>query len=310
MSLDTGVPFIGSTVGSTGTDVSTCTVNDTNDVWHCWTADCSGLVTFETCGGPDPNFDTSLSIFDACGGQQIACNDDGCGVQSRVFNVSVTEGTTYYLRVAGRGGDMGQYRVLVNPCRSACCTSDGHCFMATHDECLAGQGFPQLPGTLCMGDLNQDLIDDACELCAGAPDNTPCEDDGNDCTDDLCISNHCSHEPMIAGTPCLDDGDACTNDVCGDAANCTHVDNGACGACCLTTGACIGAIPIATCEGQGGTFLGAGQSCIGDADDDGIDDACEMFEPIPTVSEWGVVVLALGLAVIAKLCFRRGAAEA
>jgi hypothetical protein len=167
--LQTGVPFTGSTINAGGEDISSCTLNDSNDVWHCWTADCSGLVTFETCSGPDPTFDTSLSIFDACNGQELECEDDGCGTQTRLQNFIVTQGTTYYLRVAGYSVTTGQYQILVNPCRSACCTNLGQCFAVTQEQCLTGGGFPQLPGTLCQADADQNGINDACELCPGPP---------------------------------------------------------------------------------------------------------------------------------------------
>jgi hypothetical protein len=292
--LETGVPFTGSTVGSTGADVSTCTVNDTNDVWHCWTADCSGYVTFETCGGPDPTFDTSLSVFDGCEGQEIACGDDGCGVQSRVHNVPVTEGTTYYLRVAGYGGDVGEYRILVSACRTSCCL-DGACFGGIPiPNCIDAGGTPLEAGITC----------DDPDLCCAA-DDAPCQDDGIACTDDLCIANRCTHEASPAGAACPEDGDACTQDLCDGNAECTHNDSGLCGACCVSEDSCLDDLLPDACEGLGGRFLGANYSCLGDADDDGVDDACEFFDVIPTVSEWGLVVLALALLVLVKLAHRR-----
>lgn len=51
-------------------------------------------------------------------------------------------------------------------------------------------------------------------------------DDGNDCTDDACIAQGCSHSNNTNG--CADDGNECTNDVC-DAGTCTHPNRtGAC----------------------------------------------------------------------------------
>lgn len=38
----TGLTFAGTTNGSSGADISSCADGDTNDVWHCWTADCTG----------------------------------------------------------------------------------------------------------------------------------------------------------------------------------------------------------------------------------------------------------------------------
>ena len=48
-------------------------------------------------------------------------------------------------------------------------------------------------------------------------------------------------------------------------------------------------------------FLGVGSQCAGDQDRDGFDDACPRL--VPTVSEWGIVVLTLFLMVGSKLRF-------
>lgn len=63
--------------------------------------------------------------------------------------------------------------------------------------------------------------------------------------------------------------------------------------------------------GAGGNFLGVGTVCTGlDDDQDGIDNACDLVYTIPTMSEWGLVVLTLVLLIGAKIAFgRRTAAE-
>jgi len=101
-------PF--SNMFATGTDISSCTFNDFNDVWYSWTAPSCGQVTFSTvCGA---NFDTHLSLYTSCGGTEIACNDDAydysCnyGLTSRI-TANVTAGQTYLLRVAGYNGAQG-----------------------------------------------------------------------------------------------------------------------------------------------------------------------------------------------------------
>jgi hypothetical protein len=50
-------------------------------------------------------------------------------------------------------------------------------------------------------------------------------DDGDPCTTDTCLLQHCSHTASTA--PCEDDQDPCTQDVCSQGA-CTHPDNGTC----------------------------------------------------------------------------------
>ena len=66
-------------------------------------------VSINTCGS---DFDTTLALFDACGGSELICNDDSCGLQSKV-TYSVTAGNTYYLRVAGNNGATGNYTVNI-----------------------------------------------------------------------------------------------------------------------------------------------------------------------------------------------------
>ena len=53
----------------------------------------------------------------------------------------------------------------------------------------------------------------------------------------------------------------------------------------------------------GSSFGGPGTSCLGDNDDSGKEDACD--EPIPAVSDWGVLTLTLALLTAGTLLFRR-----
>ena len=166
--LTTDVPFNGTSIGSTGTDISACGDGDSNDVWHSWTADCSGFPTFETCGS---FFDTTLSVYDACGGSELKCNDDSsCGIRSRIDDLVVTEGQTYYLRVAGFGGQTGGYRLQVTGCRHACCLANAspNCGLVTPDDCVSLGGVP-LIGSICLGDMDGNGVDDACEGCPPDP---------------------------------------------------------------------------------------------------------------------------------------------
>jgi len=105
-------PYEGTTVGASGMNLSICdqpTPPSNPDVWHCWRADCTGEATISLCGS---DYDTTLSVFDACGGEEVICNDDGCPgpntVNSRL-TFRVTAGTLFYVRVAGFRGDSGDY---------------------------------------------------------------------------------------------------------------------------------------------------------------------------------------------------------
>lgn len=169
----TGVPYNGTTIGSTGTDVTQgCgALLDTKDVWHCWTADCTGAAVVSLCGSSS-GFDTTLAVYDACGGNELGCNDDRGDRCSHWRHseispddpiVSVTAGETYYIRVSGWHDDTGSYTLEVKTCQNACCTPDGS-FCGNRDAgvCENGGGILH-PGKICMGDGDGSGIDDTCE---------------------------------------------------------------------------------------------------------------------------------------------------
>jgi len=145
---------------------------------------------------------------------------------------------------------------------------------------------------------------------------------------------------MPAGTTCGDDGDVCTFDACDSGGFCLHPEDPSCAACCLPTNECRDRVLPAICLDQGGTGFGPGTTCMGDADGDGVDELCDdcpgvddaVFgtpvcqgtgvpcesnadcgpggvcapacgSAIPTVSQWGLVILALLLLVAGKVYF-------
>ena len=135
--------FEGDTSRAAGTDMTTCALNDSADVWHRWIADCDGLATFSLC---DSSFDTTLAVFDACDGFELACADDSCGNRSEVV-LEVSGGTEYMIRVSGFNGATGPY-VLTVSCignnDGACCQPDGVCSHRTRWSCdeIGGRFFP------------------------------------------------------------------------------------------------------------------------------------------------------------------------
>jgi len=115
IALTDGVPYNSNTDYATGSYESGCALNDTKDVWHSYTPTSTGLVTISLAGS---TFDTTLAVFDECGGTELACNDDTCdGLQSEIMMV-MTGANTYFIRVAGYYGDTGDYTLTVtnNPC--------------------------------------------------------------------------------------------------------------------------------------------------------------------------------------------------
>jgi|GEM_PF-504423 len=117
-------------IGATGTDITSCTFGDSLDVWYRYTVPAGvDTVWFYTCNS---SYDTGLSLWSACGGSEIACNDDGirpgvgtgtstCGIDpatgtDRIFQSAISlsdsvlaslAGQTILIRVAGFGGQDG-----------------------------------------------------------------------------------------------------------------------------------------------------------------------------------------------------------
>ncbi len=78
------------------------------DRWYAFTPATSGNYRFETCGA---NFDTVITLFEGCGGGELACNNDyitgpstGCtSSRSRIASVALNAGTSYRVRIAAPG---------------------------------------------------------------------------------------------------------------------------------------------------------------------------------------------------------------
>jgi hypothetical protein len=161
----------GSTISATGSSTTTCSSNDTLDVWHSYTASGNSTATFSLCGS---GFDTSLAVFDSCGGSELACNDDFCGVQSEV-TLNVQSGVTYFVRVAGFEGATGNYNLLVTETHPA------------NDECV--DAIAATPGVAYVGTSEN----------AGGTDMTTC---GTNDTADVWLSYTASVTAVVAINLC------------------------------------------------------------------------------------------------------------
>ncbi|MFQ5413154.1 MAG: hypothetical protein ACE5E6_01720 [Phycisphaerae bacterium] len=215
---------------TTGTNVTagpddaeaSCQPDSNHDVWFAYTATCSGTVFVSTLGSVFvPSNDTVLSVFDACGGAEIACDDDsGVGLLSALSFVAVGD-ATYWIRVAGFADNVGDIVLTIGTVTG--CLIDGTCYAAGDtnpaNDCevctpevstttwsLAFKGMP------CGAGDPSDAICDSPDTCDGAgvceannkPDGTPCSDEGNACTFDVCATGLCVHPPVPSGTACGD----------------------------------------------------------------------------------------------------------
>ena len=95
------------------------------DVCYVYTPAAAAAVDIDLCGS---SYDTKLYVYDA-GLALVACNDDFyfddvCGVYvSKLENVNLAAGETYYIIVDGYGGDAGDYLLEIigfEPCVVDC----------------------------------------------------------------------------------------------------------------------------------------------------------------------------------------------
>ncbi|MGQ0629079.1 MAG: EF-hand domain-containing protein [Phycisphaerales bacterium] len=70
-----------------------------NDIWFLWTCPADGNYVFDTCAGAP--FDSLLGVFfSGCGLSIIACNDDGCNLNSRLETPQLTGGESYLVQIS------------------------------------------------------------------------------------------------------------------------------------------------------------------------------------------------------------------
>ena len=234
---DAVVAEVGANNGSNrlaGADLeeASCQSNADHDIWFVYTATCDGQVRLTTDGSDLLPWDDSvLSVYDACGGMELACDDDsGTGLHA-ALSFDALAGVEYWIRAAGF--DVCTGTIVLNVFPASDCTIGGSCFAEGErnpaNECeacipaLSATAWSQLPaGTFCGSD-NVDACDnaDACNdlgVCETnhKPDGTSCPDDGNECSDDYCEGGVCAHPFVVPGTPCGSDIETeCNNaDTC------------------------------------------------------------------------------------------------
>ncbi|MEZ6016694.1 MAG: LamG domain-containing protein [Planctomycetota bacterium] len=102
-----GAPLMFDTLSATPsaelwTCATTAGANMSPDIWYTFTAPTTTYYQFETCGS---TYDTALQLFSGnCGALVLeSCNDDSCGVSSRIGPISLNAGDVRYVRVGGFG---------------------------------------------------------------------------------------------------------------------------------------------------------------------------------------------------------------
>jgi hypothetical protein len=142
------------------------------DLWYVYMATCTGTVTVDTEGSEQEN--TVLSVWDACGGTEIACDDDSGTDLLSLLTFEAIAGRTYWIRLASFawiGGDFDINISCAEAPQGACCT-DTACTIDYRLTCDAASGTYGGDGTLCAGnDCNANGVEDICDLLGGtSPD--------------------------------------------------------------------------------------------------------------------------------------------
>lgn len=148
--------LMGTLVGATDDYAPSCAFNGGGDLAYRFTAPAAGTYVFDTVG-TDP-LDTTISVYDACGGAEVACNDDvrhGQDLDS-VVGRQLVAGQSVLIVVDGYDELTGDYvlniSLDVNDCAVDSCQNGGACIdgiAAFTCECPAG-----FAGALC-----QDVVD-------------------------------------------------------------------------------------------------------------------------------------------------------
>ncbi|MFY7970401.1 MAG: MopE-related protein, partial [Flavobacteriales bacterium] len=102
---------------ATCTDAANPTCGGTSqikDLWYKFVYT-SGIINIQTTLGSLT--DTRLALYNACGGTQLACNDDaaGLGYASKITMAcgTLTAGQTYYIQVGGYDSAVGSFSLIV-----------------------------------------------------------------------------------------------------------------------------------------------------------------------------------------------------
>ncbi|MGB0714772.1 MAG: proprotein convertase P-domain-containing protein [Phycisphaerae bacterium] len=173
LTLNPGDILLGDNTGATSTSDGSCDFAAELEQWFCYTATCDGTAFANTC---DSALDTILTVYDSCGGGEIACNDDNenaecAGDLQSATSWAITNGTTYAISVSGWNAGTGSYQITLSEECVGVCGAPGS------GDCLTATGSPGCEDTACCEEICG--LDPFCcdtewdQLCADAAATSP-----------------------------------------------------------------------------------------------------------------------------------------
>jgi ELWxxDGT repeat protein len=148
-----GQTYYGSNYGAEGNDITSCAYGDYADVWYCYQPQAAGQYTI-TAGSDE--FDTTLALFNACNGSELACNDDYYQSTDSQVSLDMIKGKLYYIRIAGYDGQMGNFELTVTAGTCAEWASsdlNGDCVVDMQDFAIMASEWltcHKIPAELCQ----------------------------------------------------------------------------------------------------------------------------------------------------------------
>jgi predicted RNA-binding protein with TRAM domain len=108
----------GNTIGATTSSPTGSCGAMGSEIWFAFTVPCTGgKVTIDTCGS---SYDTAIAVFDACGGNQLGCNDDSGAngncqftLQSYLEINGLVSGQVIYIAMGGFAAQTGAWTLNI-----------------------------------------------------------------------------------------------------------------------------------------------------------------------------------------------------
>lgn len=114
------VPFsaVGSTCAYRDDVTPECTfLTGAPDIVFTYTPSADECVEVDLCAS---NYDTAVHVYEKSAAQLLACNDDFCGLASKITEIELAAGHTYFVVVDGWHNGCGDYSLTLRRCPAPC----------------------------------------------------------------------------------------------------------------------------------------------------------------------------------------------